>query len=517
MSEGRAHGRYETMKTKREPYLRRARKASELTIASLMPPDGFDGSQELYTPYQGVGARGVRNLSSKLTTATLPANTPFFRQKPDENTLEQLKGEQRGVKTDTEKKLSKYERIVMSEIEASGDRSTIDEMAKQLLVAGNACLDTTKERSRLFKLDSYVVRRAPRGEVVEAVITEGLTYSTAPKEVKDLAGEAKPEDHSTIIVYTHIELKGDRYVSYQEVFGKKIAGSDGSYRLDDLPYLFLRFSRIDGEDYGRSFIEEVYGDLASLEALTEAIVQGAAAAAKVVFLVNPNGTTRVKALRDTKNLGFAEGNSADVTVLQMDKQRDFAIAERMSQRIENRLQEQFMLHSSVARDAERVTAEEVRFLASELDVSLSGIYSILAVEFQLPYVKRKISLLTKSGKVPKLPKDVVSPVIITGMQALGRSQDLERLRAFMRELKENVGEEAAASVIDLRVFADRLATALQVDTDELIKTEEQVQEEQAARQGQGLINQTAPGAIQEMVKNGQAGQIAQAAGVQVPQ
>ena len=511
MADGRAQGRYQVMKTKREPYLRRARKASELTIASLIPPDGFDGTAELYTPYQGVGAQGIRTTSAKLTTAILPANTPYFRMKPDEKTLDELKGKQKGVRTDTEKKLSKYERIVTGEIEASGDRSTIDEMTKHILVAGNVCLDTTETKTRLFKLDSYVCRRAPRGDVVEAILMEGITYSTAPDAVKPLLSNSKPEDDNIIYVYTHIELRNGFYEVYQEVVGKRIPGTKAKYKLEDMPYLFLRFARIDGEDYGRGFVEEVYGDLASLEALTEAIVQGAAAAAKVIFLVNPNGTTRVKALRDTKNLGFAEGNSADVTVLHLDKQADFAIAERMSQRIENRLQEQFMLHSSVARDAERVTAEEVRTLANELDVGLSGMYSILAVEFQLPYTKRKISLLTASGKVPKLPKDVVSPVIITGMQALGRSQDLERLRAFMRELKENLGEQRAAEVINTRVYADRLATALQVDTDELIKDEETIAEERQKAQGQGLMQQAAPGVIQEMVKNGQAGQLAEQA------
>ena len=507
------------MKTKRESYLRRARRASELTIASLVPVEGFDGSQELYTPYQGVGARGIRNLSSKLTTAALPANTPFFRMKPDENTLEQLKAQQKGVKTDTEKKLSKYERILMSETEASGDRSTIDELMKHLLVAGNTCLDTTENQSRLFKLDSYVCRRSPRGQVVEAVLQEGITYSTAPASVKPLLANSKPEDDTIIFVYTHILLINGFYETYQEVLGKMIPGTKAKYKGDDMPYLFLRFSRIDGEDYGRGFVEEVYGDLSSLEALTEAIVQGAAAAAKVIFLVNPNGTTRVKALRDTRNLGFAEGNAADVTVLRMDKNADFAVAERMASTIERRLTEQFMLNSSATRDAERVTAEEVRFLASELDQSLSGIFSILAVEFQLPYIKRKMSILTKSGAVPKLPKDVVKPVIITGMQALGRSQDLERLRGFMRELKESVGEQKAAEVIDVRIFADRLATALQVDTDELIKDEDTILKERQELQGQQMAAQAAPGAIQEMMKSGQAAQIASAGAAQagIPQ
>ena len=43
---------------------------------------------------------------------------------------------------------------------------------------------------------------------------------------------------------------------------------------------------VDGEDYGRGRVEEFLGDLQSLESLTQAITEGSAAAAKVVFLVS---------------------------------------------------------------------------------------------------------------------------------------------------------------------------------------------------------------------------------------
>ena len=71
---------------------------------------------------------------------------------------------------------------------------------------------------------------------------------------------------------------------YQEVKGEVIAGSKGKYRADAVPFLPLRFSRIDGEDYGRGFVEELLGDLRSLEGLSQAIVEGSAAAAKCFIL-----------------------------------------------------------------------------------------------------------------------------------------------------------------------------------------------------------------------------------------
>ena len=73
-------------------------------------------------------------------------------------------------------------------------------------------------------------------------------------------------------------------------------------------------------------------------------------------------------------------------------------------RIETRLQFAFLLNSSIQRNAERVTASEIRFMAEDLEQALGGIYSILSQEFQLPFVMRKMAMMEKSKKLPKLPK-----------------------------------------------------------------------------------------------------------------
>ena len=73
----------------------------------------------------------------------------------------------------------------------------------------------------------------------------------------------------------------------------------------------------------------------------------------------------------------------------MDKFNDFRVAYQAMQGIEERLSQQFMLQSSVQRNGERVTAEEIRYLAGELEDTLSGIYSILSQEFQMRLLKDK--------------------------------------------------------------------------------------------------------------------------------
>ena len=265
--------------------------------------------------------------------------------------------------------------------------------------------------------------------------------------------------------------------------GKIIPSSNGSFPLDQSPFMALRMVRIDGESYGRGYVEEFIGDLSSLETLTKAIVQGAAAAAKVLFLVRPNGSTKQKVLAQTPNGGIATGDANDVSVLQLEKFNDFRVAQDTAREITERLAFSFLMNSAVQRKAERVTAEEVRYMAQELESALGGVYSILSQEFQYPMVKLLLSRMEKSGKMPKFPKDTLKPQIVTGMEALGRGQDLNKLSQLLQMLQP-LGPEILQKELNIDDYIDRLGASLGIDTSGLIKSAEQKQEEAQAQEQQ---------------------------------
>jgi hypothetical protein len=244
----------------------------------------------------------------------------------------------------------------------------------------------------------------------------------------------------------------------------------------------LRFNRIDGEDYGRGYVEEYYGDLRSLEGLVMAIVQGSAAAAKVLFLVAPNGTTRARKLGESPNGAIIEGNAADVTTLQVNKFADFNIAYQTMGRIEARLQHAFLMNASIQRDAERVTAQEIKFMAQDLEKAIGGIYSILSQEFQLPFITRKMAMMEKNKKLPRLPKTGVRPSIITGLEALGRGNDKSKLIEFLTTLTDTLGAETITKYINVSDAISRLATSEGIDPKGLIKSEEELSQEMEQQQ-----------------------------------
>jgi hypothetical protein len=484
--------RYERLASDRLTFLDRARRCAELTIPTLIPPEAHSKSTTYYTPWQGIGARGVNNLASKLLLSLLPPNSPFFRLVVDDFTLDEIAGRP-GARAKVDEGLNKIERAVQTEIEGSNIRPSVFLSLKHLIVAGNVLLYFPVTGGvRVYRLDSYVVKRDPMGNVLEIIAKDEVSPSALTKEEQALLSDPSGQnddqlaDERTVKVYTHLYRKDNKWHLYQSIAGKEVPGSRGQYPIDKSPMLALRWTAIDGEDYGRGYVEEYLGDLISLEGLSKAIVQAAAAAAKVVFLLNPNGVTRMRDVAKAESGDFVVGKQDDVSTVQTDKQADMRIAYEAAKTISERLSLAFLMHSSVQRQAERVTAEEIRFMAAELEDALGGVYSILSQEFQLPLVNRLMDRMVKQKKLPPLPKGVVKPAIVTGLEALGRGHDMNKYNMLLKALQP-LGPEVLAQYMNVGDYISRVTTSLGIDAKGLVKDEEQLlAEQQQAQQAQQM-------------------------------
>jgi len=499
-----SEGRYDTLTTYRNPYLQRAWDCGELTLPSLLPRNGHNSTTILPTPFQNVGARGVNHLSTKLWISLFPPNVPFFKMMMDEmliNQMEQESGEDeaKNLKTEFEKAFSTIERMVMADIEATADRVALFEALQHIIVAGNVLLHFANEGLRVFHLDQFVVRRDPAGNVLEIILKEEVDPVVLPETIRAKFRNAPQYGgKKTACLYTHVIRRPDKWEVVQEAVGEKIAQTRGTYELDKCPWLALRMKRINGEDYGRGYVEDYIGDLMSLENLTAAIVQGSAAAAKVLFLVKPNSTTKVKILAKTGNGGFASGNAEDVTVLRLDKAQDFSTAKALRDDFIQQLSYCFLLNTAIQRQAERVTAEEIRYMAQELEQALGGFYSIMSVELQLPYVKIKLDGLQRKGKLPKLPKGAVRPSIVTGLEALGRGHDRSKLMQFVQTVFTALTPEIAIKYLNPSEVIARLAISDGIDTKNLVFTDEQIAQSEQRAQMMQMAQKLGPQAISAM-------------------
>ena len=492
---------YSSLEGHRYQYLDRARQCSKLTLPYVMPEEGFGAHSRLDTPFQGVGARGVNNLASKLLLALLPPNAPFFRLNVDTFKLQE-EGAPLELITEIEASLQSVEEAVMAEISRESYRTGLHEALKQLIITGNSLVYLPDSGGmRVFRLDRYVVKRDPMGNVTQIVTRENLSFKTLPEEMQQIVGDDVDAD-GNVSLYTAILLNdSNKWEIFQDINDTRVPNSEGAYEKDKSPFIPLRFSRVDGENYGRGYVEEYLGDLQSLESLTRAIVEGSAAAAKVLFLVNPNGTTRQRVLAEAPNGAIVQGSANDVTTLQLQKGSDFQVAQATMNEIKDRLGHSFLLTSGVVRNAERVTAEEIRMLSQELETAIGGLYSLLSNELQIPLVNRIMSAMNKSKRLPKLPKDIVNPVIITGVEALGRGNDLQKLDLFLAGAAQVVGPQAVAEYVNVGEYFKRRATSLGIKTQGLVKSEEEIQAMMQQQQQMQLTEKLGPAGIKAVSDN----------------
>ena len=499
-----AKSRYDRLSSDRSQFLNTARQAADLTLPYLIREDEVytKGSLKLTTPWQSVGAKGVVTLASKLMLALLPPQTSFFKLQVNDLNLGQDLGPE--IRSELDLSFAKVERTIMESIAASSDRVIVHQALKHLVVAGNALIFMGKDGLKLYPLNRYVVDRDGNGNVIDIVTKETISNKLLKKFYPDLKLKEpnSPSDNSSrhddeSDIYTHVILDNNRWVWHQEVEDKILPRSMGKAPTDANPWLVLRFNHVDGEVYGRGRVEEFIGDLKSLEALSQALVEGSAAAAKVVFTVSPSSTTKPATLAKAGNGAIIQGRPDDIGVVQVGKTADFQTAYQMAGTLSQRLSEAFLILN--VRDSERTTAEEVRMTQLELEQQLGGLFSLLTVEFLIPYLNRKLSVAQKTGEIPRLPKgDIVKPTIVAGINALGRGQDRESLAQFLTLISQTMGPQAIAQYINPEEVVKRLAASSGIDVLNLVKTMQEIQQEQQAAMQQQ----------QEMALTQQAGQIA---------
>ena len=379
---------YDRLSSTRSQFLNTAIECAELTLPYLLSDDTSttNSRKRLPMPWQSIGAKNVVSLASKLMLALLPPQTTFFKLQVRDDKLGEMDSPE--IRSELDLSFSKIERIIMDFIAASNDRVVVHQAIKHLIVSGNALIFMGKDGLKNFPLNRFVVNRDGNGNVIEIVTKEMISKQLLGDIAADSMrvsddSESKDDD---VDVYTYVRLDNGRWVWHQEVFDKVIPGSRSTAPKNASPWLPLRFNTVDGEDYGRGRVEEFLGDYRALDALSQALIEGSAAAAKVVFMVSPSSTTKPATLAKAGNGAIIQGRPDDVSVVQVGKTADFATAANLAQQIERRVGEAFLQLN--IRQSERTTAEEVRLTQLELEQQLGGLFSLLTVEFLVPYLHR---------------------------------------------------------------------------------------------------------------------------------
>jgi hypothetical protein len=499
---GTARQRYQQLRGHRDPWLERARRASRLTLPYLIPDDGDTTVQhrELDLPWSGIGGMGVNNLAARLLLALLPPTGGFFRLTGDEldNAMAEADLRQRGAKEadianlrqEIEKGLAVLERAVGREIEVTNDRVALFEALMHLIVGGVVLLYRRNVGMKVFHLRRHVLLRDPMGAPVEAVTCETYLYASLDPKLRDVLDEVDNRDGKSeqdsgrrdsrqVDVYTHVRWRDDKVTWYQEVAGVIVPGTKGDEPADESPWIPLRLYRVDGDSYGPGYVEWcAISDLISNEALNKAVTEGQMQAARNIVGRKPSAITSKEQFAAAPNGSVIDAQPDDFFPIPTADQRDLAVAYQGMTRLEQRLARLFLMPD--IRDSERTTAEEVRLQIQQIQQMLGAIYSILTVEFQYPYIKRVLAILTKEKGLPDIPD--VEPVISVGLVALGRQSDAEKLAQFAAQAGSALPQQFG-QMLDASAWLREFAVAMGVNP-LLIKSDQRIAEEAAAAQQQ---------------------------------
>lgn len=515
---GNIRSRFEQMYASGFISLNRGRDCAKLTIPSILPPEGFNETMTLDVPWQSVGAYSVNNLASKLALVLFPPGGVFFRliisdfvfnQMMDERNITDPK-QREDLKNELVLALSVIERAAMEYLETNGWRAALAQALKHLIVV-NSCLLYVRpgtNKLRTLRRDHWVCKRNLDGEVVEIITKEGTTWEELPEAIRQrLSASGKGSeimspnlggDLSTTDGHNGSMLASSLDPTNLDIFTRAVVGKDGRFHVsqeirdvdigvidiytrENLPWVVVTWDLMSGENYGRSLVEHHLGDFRSLEALSQCIVEYSAAAAKLVPLVNPNGVTCLDDLSHGANGQFIPGRKEDVGFLTTDKYFDLKIPQEVRQELKQMIFQAFLVNSSIQRQAERVTAEEIRVMATELEDALGGAYSLLAVTLQLPLSRLIMNELEKLPEFPKVSQisDTVKPMVVAGVEGLGKAHEMQRMLQALGVLQTS---PEGSQMIKWGNVIKRIFALSNVDATGLVKSEEEIQAERKAAQ-----------------------------------
>ena len=479
--------RFKTLNELRIKKLERVRYFSSLTIPSLMPPEQWTEQDDLPQPYSSTSARGVTSMASRMLSALLPLNDmPFFK-------FELNSGEEPEPEIHSYLDALSYQ--VFNKLSSANMREIIYQTLQHLIVIGDVLLIMDDDYNfRLIRLDRYVCRRDVHGSLEELIYIE---YQSIPDDEEDLVSQTsglsmlEKRGYKKIYIRATITKEGFWLIEKQDEEGAKI--EEGEYKT--LPYIALRWSGIPGENYGRSHVEDLIGDIKALEAFTEGLIHGVVAASLFWMACDPAGMTELDDITSKPTGSWVSARAGEVFTI--------SPADTMNPQIQStqagvgilreEISKAFLMGSSSIPTGDRVTATAIRMVGQELEHVLGGAFSAIARDLMKPIVERTLFLMISEGHIDERLQDMfdeeglLDVEIVTGLQALSRDTDLQKLMQ-MGEMVRNLPPEAM-NMFKWDEYGAALITALGFSPDSWIKSEEEVQQEQMAIQQQQMAMQ----------------------------
>jgi len=387
-----------------------------------------NGKQEaVERDYQSVGAMLTNTLASKITELLFPSNQSFFRLDSTVNSDVMASA----LATDTKELasgLADLENTAYRRIFLKGSYHQLMHCMKLLITTGNALVyrDSESANMHTYSMRQYSIQRDGSGKVMDIILKERTSPAALPPKYQHLFAEREP--HDELFLYTRIQRMWatvtDTFHVTQQVEDKMLDTSD-LYPEAICPYIPVTWNLITGENNGRGLVEDYAGDFAKLSELSEALALYEIESCRVLHMAKPGSGVDIDSVAETESGGWV---SADPTAVSAYEAGDALKIQAMTAEIQSiiqRLSPAFM-YGSNTRDAERVTAEEIRMQADEANRTLGGVYSSIADNLHIPLAHILCNEVNPAF-ISEVLAEGLTLSVLTGVAALGRSADVTKL------------------------------------------------------------------------------------------
>ena len=476
-----------SMDTDKGDLIERSEAYARWTVPAIMPPEGMEG-QEQSKGNVPTGARLVNHLANRIVEVLFPISRPFFTVAltPEAKLkLEQEIGEEQSgmMQEAIRDSTSRLEDVAIRKLRLTEYRPTAITAAKHL----------DGERV-VYPVNRYGVRRDILGAEREVVLSEKKRFSTFSEDLKDSIREVHPnvKDEDDMELFTLYEKKDKRWKITQEADGVPL-DTESYQNEEDYDLLVLDWSLHPGEHYGRGLVEDYASTFHNIDVCTEALLDLTAITADIKFFVRPGSplSMDLAALNAAPRGTYWPGNADDISVPEMRARGDLGTINELIGKWEGELSQAFLLSS--VRDAERVTAAEIRMIANELESAFGGLYSQLAQSWQQREAEYAISKVDFEAEIGK-DSSTFEVLVTTGLESLSREGQIDNLRLAIGDLQmmEAVPEDLRGAMNPLR-FAKFVFTNRSVDLNAFLNTPEEMQANQEAAMAEAGREQSMQG------------------------
>lgn len=446
---------------------------------------------------ESVGAECLNNFVSQISRLAFPEDGAFYRAKAkEENTpnLDKLsstaqeeifrKFEERGMYQLKVRKLSRYKFQLML----------------QLLGLGNVTWHLPKERQdmQVFDLNDVAVRRTPKGDVADIIIRDKTDFQFLSKSTREYLKQNKKnyKDTDCVHMYTHVYLnKHNKYSICYSVDDIELPTDENFYSAMDKEYHASAINLVRGSHYGTGIVGQYLPIIHKVNVYADSNTDVAVSGSLVNWGVDPAANLRPNdwANREQGQAFALKQNQVFPLVSQVGQH--LQLAQSAKAELVATLHRVFLMFTAIQRDAERVTAEEIRLVANKLEETHSGLYTLIAESLQRPLALNAIALVDDEELAPY--KNEIDVSLVTAIETMSRSAELNSILSALNDtsifnnVPPQVVEQLKVNDITKRIFINHnLPIGNFVKSDEEVQQERQQMADAAAQQAAPALNQT---------------------------